>query len=117
MNKEQHTKLVKYEQIFRTAIDSNYYRAMDSRFAADFIAMCQELHVYIKTSCPQCVLNALKTMGKLYFEYKEPVEEKPIQDTQKPEDIETIAKPNKVSQNKPKQAKKPITVRSKTNKK
>ena len=128
MTKEQHEKLVKYEQIFRTAINSNYYRSMDSRFAADFIDMCQELHVYINPSCPQCVLRALHTMGKLYFAYKEPVEElveepkesvgeNPIQDTQKPEDIETIEKPNKVSQNKSKQPKKPIVTRNKTNKK
>lgn len=117
MTKEQHDKLIKYEQIFKTAIDSNYYRSMDSRFAADFIAMCQELHIYVKPSCPQCVLTALKTMGKLYFDYKEPEKENPIQDTTKPKDIEIITKPVKVSQNKPKQPKKPITVRSKTNKK
>lgn len=117
MTKEQHDKLVKYESIFKTAIESNYYRSMDSRFAADFISMCHELHVYIKPSCPQCVLTALKTMGKLYFDYKEPAEENPIQDTQKLEDIETITKPVKVSQNKPKQPKKPIVTRSKTNKK
>ena len=106
MNKIQHEKLIKYEQIFRTAIDSNYYRSMDSRFAADFIDMCHKLNVYIKPSCPACVLNALKAMGKLYFDYKEPVEEKPIQDTQKPEDIETITKPVKVSQKSQKQPKK-----------
>lgn len=106
MNKEQHDKLIKYESIFKTAIESNYYRSMDSRFAADFIDMCHELHVYIKPSCPACVLNALKTMGKLYFDYKEPVEEKPIQDTPKPIDNKTIAKPNKVSQKSQKQLKK-----------
>ena len=106
MNKEQHDKLIKYESIFKTAIESNYYRSMDSRFAADFISMCHELNVYIKPSCPACVLNALKTMGKLYFDYKEPVEENPIQDVQKPEDIETITKPNKVSQKSQKQSKK-----------
>lgn len=106
MNKEQHDKLIKYEQIFRTAIDSNYYRSMDSRFASDFIDMCHELHVYIKPSCPACVLNALKTMGKLYFDYKEPVEENPIQDVKNTEDIETITKPNKVSQKSQKQSKK-----------
>ena len=106
MNKEQHDKLIKYESIFKTAIESNYYRSMDSRFAADFIDMCQELHVYVKPSCPACVLNALKTMGKFYFDYKEPVEEKPIQDTKKPEDIETITKQVKVSQKSPKQPKK-----------
>ena len=117
MTKEQHEKLIKYESIFKTAIESNYYRSMDSRFAADFIDMCHELHVYVKPSCPACVLTALKTMGRLYFDYKEPVEEKPIQDTQNPEDTETIAKPDKVSQNKPKQPKKPIVTRSKTNKK
>lgn len=106
MNKEQHNKLIKYEQIFRTAIDSNYYRSMDSRFAADFIDMCHELNVYIKPSCPACVLNALKTMGKLYFDYKEPVEENPIQDVKITEAIETITKSNKVSQKSQKQSKK-----------
>ena len=106
MNKEQHDKLIKYESIFKTAIESNYYRSMDSRFAADFISMCHELHVYVKPSCPVCVLNALKTMGKLYFDYKEPVEEKPIQDVKNSEAIETITKPDKVSQKSPKQPKK-----------
>ena len=106
MNKEQHDKLIKYGQIFRTAIDSNYYRSMDSRFAADFIDMCHELNVYIKPSCPACVLNALKAMGKLYFDYKEPVEENPIQDVKITEAIETITKPNKVSQKSQKQSKK-----------
>ena len=106
MNKEQHDKLIKYEQIFHTAISSNYYRSMDSRFAADFISVCHELNVYINPSCPACVLRALQTLGKLYFDYKEPVEEKPIQDTQKPEDIETITKPVKVSQKSQKQPKK-----------
>ena len=106
MNKEQHDKLIKYESIFKTAIESNYYRSMDSRFAADFISMCHELNVYIKPSCPACVLNALKTMGKLYFEYKEPIEENPIQDVQKPMDNKTITKTNKVSQKSQKQSKK-----------
>ena len=78
MTKEQHEKLVKYESIFKTAIDSNYYRSMDSHFAADFISMCRELNVYVKPSCPACVLKALQTIGKLYFDYKEPVEENPI---------------------------------------
>lgn len=106
MNKEQHDKLIKYESIFKTAIESNYYRSMDSRFAADFIDMCHELNVYIKPSCPACVLNALKAMGKLYFEYKKPVEENPIQDVKNSETTETITKPNKVSQKSQKQSKK-----------
>ena len=106
MNKEQHDKLIKYESIFKTAIESNYYRSMDSRFAADFIDICHELNVYIKPSCPACVLNALKAMGRLYFDYKEPVEENSIQDVKNSEDIETITKPNKVSQKSQKQSKK-----------
>ena len=109
MTKEQHTKLVKYEQIFRTAIDSNYYRSMDSRFAADFISACRELNVYINTGCPQCVLNALKTMGKLYFDYKEP-DTPAIADSSEgvetPKDNKTITKPVKVSQKSQKQSKK-----------
>lgn len=75
MTKELHQNLEKYESIFRTAIDSNYYRAMDSRFAAEFIKACKELNVYINTSCPQCVLRALQTVGKLYFDYQEPVKQ------------------------------------------
>lgn len=71
MNKEQHDKLIKYESIFKTAIDSKYYRSMDSQFAADFVSMCKELNVYINQSCPQCVLRALQTVGKLYFDYNE----------------------------------------------
>ena len=71
MNKEQHDKLIKYESIFKTAIDSKYYRSMDSMFAADFISMCKELNVYINPSCPQCVLRALQSVGRLYFDYKE----------------------------------------------
>ena len=106
MNKEQHNKLIKYESIFKTAIESNYYRSMDSRFAADFIDMCHELNVYIKPSCPACVLNALKAIGKLYFDYKEPVEENPIQDVQNTEAIENITKPIKASQKSQKQSKK-----------
>ena len=106
MNKEQHDKLIKYEQIFRTAIESNYYRSMDSRFAADFIDTCHELNVYIKPSCPACVLNALKAMGKLYFDYKEPIEENPIQDVKNSEAEETITKPIKASQKSQKQSKK-----------
>lgn len=77
MTKELHQNLEKYESIFRTAIDSNYYRAMDSRFAAEFINACKELNVYINTSCPQCVLKALQTVGKLFFNYKEEEPEKP----------------------------------------
>jgi hypothetical protein len=52
------------------------------------------------------VLRALQTMGKLYFEYKEPEKEKPIQDTPKPIDNKTITKTNKVSQKSQKQTKK-----------
>ena len=106
MNKEQHNKLIKYESIFKTAIESNYYRSMDSRFAADFIDMCHELNVYVKPSCPACVLTALKVMGKLYFDYKEQVEENQIQDVKNTEAEETITKPNKVSQKSQKQSKK-----------
>jgi hypothetical protein len=52
------------------------------------------------------VLKALQTMGKLYFDYKEPEKEKPIQDTSKPIDNKTITKTNKVSQKSQKQSKK-----------
>ena len=121
MNKEQHDKLIKYEQIFRTAIESHYYRSMDKVFAADFISMCKELNVYINTSCPQCVLRALQTVGKLYFDYKEePNSQLQIEfpvDTPEVKDNKPIKQENKVHQSESKQPNKPVTTRSKTNKK
>lgn len=124
MTKELHQKLEKYESIFRTAIDSNYYRAMDSRFAAEFINACKELNVYINTSCPQCVLKALQTVGKLFFNYKEEPEkpdnqlkiefpEEPVKDKSSESWLpltipteETIKSNKKASQNANKQAQK-----------
>lgn len=110
MTKEQHEKLKKYEQIFRTAIDSLYYRAMDSRFAADFISVCHELNIYINTSCPQCTLKALQTLGKLYFDYKEePIIEPEIEfpvETLEVKDDKPIKQDKKVHQSDTKQPKK-----------
>lgn len=131
MTKELHQKLEKYEPIFKTAIDSNYYRAMDSRFAAEFINACKELNVYINTSCPQCVLRALQTVGKLFFNYKEepekPDNQLKIEFSEQSElpdylpptipDNKPIKQEKKVHQSESKQPKKPVTTRSKTNKK
>lgn len=110
MNKEQHDKLIKYESIFKTAIESNYYRSMDSQFAADFVSMCKELNVYINQSCPQCVLRALQTVGKLYFDYKEEPKsqlqiEFPIE-TPEVKDNKTIKQDKKVQESDTKQPKK-----------
>ena len=110
MNKEQHDKLIKYESIFRTAIDSKYYRSMDSVFAADFVSMCKELNVYINQSCPQCVLRALQTVGRLYFDYKEePKSQLQIEfpvDTPEVKDNKPIKQEKKVQQGDTKQQKK-----------
>lgn len=110
MNKEQHDKLIKYESIFKTAIDSKYYRSMDSQFAADFVSMCKELNVYINQSCPQCVLRALQTVGKLYFDYKEePKSQLQIEfpvETPEVKDNKPIKQDNKVQESDTKQPKK-----------
>lgn len=110
MNKEQHDKLIKYESIFKTAIDSKYYRSMDSVFAADFISMCKELNVYINQSCPQCVLRALQTVGRLYFDYKEePKSQLQIEfpvETPEVKDNKPIKQEKKVQQGDTKQPKK-----------
>lgn len=106
MTKILHLKLNKYEQIFRTAIDSNYYRAMDSRFAAEFLEACKELNIYVNPVCPQCVLRALQALGKLYFSYTEPEQPVSPDSSEKSEDNKTIKTKKKVSQNEPKNKKK-----------
>lgn len=112
MTKELHDKLTKYESIFKCAIEAKYYRAMDSKFAADFIAGCHEMNVYINPSCSACVLKALQTLGQLYFDYQEPAPETPA-DADKSE----TGSVDNVQEKKPKQPKKPVVIRSKTNKK
>ena len=110
MTKTQHDKLIKYESIFKTAIDSKYYRSMDSVFAADFISMCKELNVYINQSCPQCVLRALQSVGRLYFDYKEePKSQLQIEfpvETPEVKDNKPIKQEKKVHQSDTKQPKK-----------
>ena len=109
MTKEQHLRLEKYESIFRTAIDSKYYRAMDSRFASDFISVCKELNIYINPNCPACVLRALQTLGNLYFDYADPDKpEAPVSPdlSDKSEDNKTIKTEKNVHQNASKNKKK-----------
>ena len=106
MTKEQHLRLNKYEQIFRTAIDSNYYRAMDSRFAADFIQVCRDLNIYVNPNCPACVLKALQTLGRVYFDFREPEVPVSPDSSEKGEDNKTIKEEKKASQNEPKNKKK-----------
>lgn len=110
MTKELHDSLIKYEQIFRTAIEAKYYRAMDSRFSAAFFNGCKEMNVYVNQNCPSCMLKAIQTLGKLYFDYKEP-------EAVEAEDNKTIKEEKKDVQKASKQPKKPIVTRSKTNKK
>lgn len=132
MTQEQYNKLIKYEQIFKSAIDSKYMRAIDSRFAADFNQACKELNIYLRPGCPACLLRAAQTLGKLYFDFKQQIPdnretpssdspdsvdspdsaELPKLDSFKPDSSilikpnKTISKQNKVSQKSPKQAKK-----------
>lgn len=106
MTKELHDKLVKYEQIFKTAINSNYYRAMDSRFAAEFLEACKELNIYVNPVCPQCVLRALQALGKLYFSYTEPETPASPDSSEKSEDNKTIKLNKRVTQDASKNKKK-----------
>ena len=98
MTREQHFKLKKYESIFRTAIDAQYYRAMTSAFAKDLIDTCKELNIYINVNCGQCMIKAIQTLGKLYFAYNEEPE---IEFPQEPlkEDSKTTKEVKKASQN------------------
>ena len=106
MNKEQHERLKRYESVFYTAINAQYYRSMGSRDIAEFVQVCKELAVYINVNCPACVLKALQTVGKLYYDYKPEPEEKPIQDNETKPVIKTTTPKKKASQNAKKDKKK-----------
>ena len=106
MTREQHKKLVKYEGIFRTAINGNYYRAMTSAFAKDLLDVAKELNVYVNPSCGQCMLRAIQTLGRLYFEYQEEPEIEFPLDAPKEEDNKPIKQEKKVKESAPKNKKK-----------
>lgn len=106
MTNLQYNKLKKYEGIFHTAINGNYYRAMDSHFASDLISVAKELNVYINPSCGQCMLRAIQTLGRLYFAYQEEPEIEFPQETLKEEDNKPIESEKKVKESAPKNKKK-----------
>ena len=68
---EQFEQLTSFEIYFDTAINSNYVRAIpmkDAKLLADIYKAlgCGSTNL----SCGKCVLQLCKTLGKLYFEYK-----------------------------------------------
>lgn len=72
--KEELDKLEKYESFFRTAISSDYCRAL---WKDDFDVL---IPIYKKwtgeemvsnMNCGACKLKFMKKLGKLYFKYKE----------------------------------------------
>lgn len=102
----QYKKLKKYDGIFHTAINGNYYRAMDSHFAKDLLDVAKELNVYVNPSCGQCMLRAIQTLGRLYFAYQEEPEIEFPLDAPKEEDNKPIKQEKKVKESEPKNKKK-----------
>jgi hypothetical protein len=71
MTQEQHDKLKKYEQYLETAYYHDYVRTLPMSDAIKMNEIYNELTGRKQNvTCGKCVLQLCKTLGKLYFEYK-----------------------------------------------
>lgn len=71
MTQEQYNTLSEYEQYLHTAYYHDYVRTLSMRDAS----ILNEIHKELtgtkqNLTCGKCVLQLCKTLGKLYFEYK-----------------------------------------------
>lgn len=70
MTQEQYIRTSKFENVLRSAVNSRYLRCMDSRIQAEFVSICKDLNIFVKPTCPACMLNAATALGRQYFDYQ-----------------------------------------------
>lgn len=97
MTKEELEVLAEYESDFRMAIGSNFVRMDATRFnkIADLYAKhCGVELTKSQRNCSTCRLNALKTLGTEYFNWKKHYEE--IKDEAPAEEPKKKGRPRKI---------------------
>ena len=73
MTEEQYKVLEKYDSVLNAAVKSNFLRLPSSEFN-EIAAVYDQLFTPLRQSqrnCNTCRLNALKTIGRVYFDEKE----------------------------------------------
>lgn len=75
LTNEQYEILKPYEEYLMTAYNCNYVRSLPMKDAV----IMKNVHIALglgspNLSCPKCVLNLCKTLGKLYSSKKETYE-------------------------------------------
>jgi len=74
MTDEQFNALAPFEHNYETALKANYSRYPGRAAIDTMFAIFREItgsRININRSCSTCVLNLVKSVGKLYFEEKE----------------------------------------------
>ena len=118
LSTKQFEKAKKYEPQFRTAVYSRYLRAQPTSYYSDLSDLCAELNIRLNLSCPACVLNAVTSLGKMYFETKEQLEADKQNTPAIAAKSDSSDEPEQSNKSdKPKIAKKPIVSRSQKPKK
>lgn len=77
MTKELFEKLLPYEEKLHTAYYCDFVRLTDSRMKEELAKLYAEEFGdggKILTGCNRCVINALKNLGKVYFNFKKTIE-------------------------------------------
>lgn len=72
LNKEQYEKLKRYEKWFKSSIEQGYADPLATLHKQIMIDVYREVlgkKVNINMTCPACMLDLYKKLGKLYFEY------------------------------------------------
>lgn len=106
MTEEQYKVLEKYEQTLNAAVKCNFLRMGYAEFN-EVAAVYDQLYTPLRPgqrNCNTCRLNALKTLGKAYFQEKQDrevkeaekkAENKPVESPKAPKTTKTTSKPDK----------------------
>ena len=100
MTDEQFNTLAQYEPNFKTALECNYSRYPGQEGVTTMFNIYRDLthtRMNLNRSCSVCILNLVKSLGKLYFAEKTRREEEARKaEEAKMEEEKTEPKPNKV---------------------
>lgn len=80
ITKEQHERLKEYESYLHSSYYANYCRNMGTQRVLALDAIYKEIFGHdsrLTSGCSYCVLEDMKKLGKVFYEYKEEEEPQP----------------------------------------
>lgn len=71
MNISDYKKAQCLEENFNTAVNYRYSRSISGEPLKVFQELCKTYNIHLNINCNECVFNALKKLGQMYFSFQE----------------------------------------------